>query len=316
MEYMKNTADTTRPSASRDLASSPPRVSVVVLTYNSEKFIGPCLRSLSAVDYPDLEIIVVDNASSDATIERVHEAGGFDVLVPNRTNRGCAGGNNDGWRASSGDIVFFLNPDTTVDRGVVRAIVEVFDSHPEAVVCGCKILYPDGETIWHTGGVIHPNGMTTHRGYGEKDRGQYDEVCDIDYASGCAVAFRRDFLEKVGGFNEDYWPGYYEETDLCWKARRAGYRVLYAPRAVVYHHESQSFTLYSPSFFYYMFRNRIRFLVNNYSLRDWIVRFLPFEIYWMRRVPEARGYRLRQLRYYLLGLMYAIGKPLRNARTG
>lgn len=289
-----------------------PKVSIVILTFNSEAFIAACLESIAQVNYPNLEVIVVDNASSDATVERVRRCGRYDKLIENKANRGCAGGNNDGWRAAGGEFVFFLNPDTTVDRGVVRALIEAFDLRPKAAVCGCKILYPDGRTIWHAGGIVHPNGMTTHRGYGEQDNGQYEEICPIDYASGCAVAVRRTFLEAAGGFNEDYWPGYYEETDLCWRARRMGFEVLYVPRAVVYHHESQSFRLHSPAFFHYMYRNRMRFLVNNYGLRDWLLRFLPFEIHWMLRIPEARGFRRRQIRYYVSGLGYALSKALRR----
>lgn len=295
-----------------DQILGPPKVSIVILTYNSERFIGPCLESLAAVEHPDLEIVVVDNASSDGTIERARTAGHFDILIPNKTNCGCAGGYNDGWRASSGQIVLFLNPDTTVDGQVATALVEAFESHPRAAVCGCKILYPDGRTIWHAGGILHPNGMTNHLGKDEQDNGQYDEVREIDYASGCAVAVRREFLELAGGFNEDYWPGYYEEVDLCARAHRMGFEVKYVPRAVVYHHESQSFKLHSPAFFHYYYRNRIRFLVNNYTWRDWLFRFLPFEYRWWRHIPESRGYRLRQVRYYAAGVAYATGKLFRR----
>ena len=288
------------------------RVSIVVLTFNSEKFVAPCLESLAAVDYPNLEVVVVDNVSTDRTVEQARAADHYDVLIPNATNRGCAGGYNDGWRASSGEIVLFLNPDTTVDRRIASALAETFAAHPRAAVLGCKILYPDGRTIWHAGGILHPNAMTNHIGKDEQDTGQYDEVRDIDYASGCAVAVRRDALEAAGGFNEDYWPGYYEEVDLCWRLRRMGRQILYAPRAIVCHHESQSFKLHSPSFFHYYYRHRIRFLVNNYTWRDWLFRFLPFEYHWWRRIPEARGHRLRQLRYYAAGLGYAIGKLFRR----
>jgi len=294
--------------------SSPPKISVVVLTFNSEKFVGPCLESLAAVDYGDLEIVIVDNASSDATVEQARAAGHFDILIPNRTNRGCAGGYNDGWRASSGEIVLFLNPDTMVDRGIARALVGAFTDNPRAAVCGCKILYPDGRTIWHAGGILHPNGMTNHLGKDEQDNGQYDEVREIDYASGCALVARRELLERVGGFNEDYWPGYFEEVDLCWRARRMGYEVKYIPRAVVYHHESQSFKLHSPAFFHCYYRNRMRFLVNNYRWRDWLRRFLPFEYHWWRHIPESRGYRLRQVRYYLTGLLYGMARAFHHRR--
>jgi GT2 family glycosyltransferase len=293
------------------------RVTVVITTYNSEAFVEPCLESIGAIDWPksSLEVIVVDNASTDATLERARASGGYDILIANDANRGCGGGNNDGWRAASGEIVLFLNPDTTVDPGIVRALVEVFESRPSAAACGCKILYPDGKTLWHAGAFVHPNGMTGHYGYGEEDRGQFDEIRAVDYASGCAVAVRRAFLEEAGGFNEEYWPGYYEEVDLCRRARRTGRDVLYVPRAVVYHHESQSFHLFSTSFYHYMYRNRIRFLVNNYTLREWATQFVPFEWNWMRRVPEARGFRLRQARYYWSGLLYRLRRIGRAGRA-
>jgi hypothetical protein len=89
--------------------------------------------------------------------------------------------------------------------------------------------------------------------------------------------------------------------------------VLYLPEAIVYHHESQSFKLHSPSFYRYYYQNRIRFLVNNYTWRQWLRRFLPFEYRWMRHIPESRGYRLRQLRHYFAGLGYAIAKMFRGA---
>ena len=302
------------PAASANSTSACPKVSLVVLTYNSEDFIAACLESLSCVEYPNLEIILVDNASSDATVEGAQATGRFDVLIPNRSNRGCAGGYNDGWRASGGDIVLFLNPDTTVDRGIAAALAGAFASHPRAVICGCKILYPDGRTLWHAGGIIHPNGMTNHIGKDERDNGQYDEAREIDYASGCAVAVRREFLEGMGGFNEDYWPGYFEEVDLCWRAHGAGHEVKYIPRAIVIHHESQSFKLHSPGFFHNYYKNRIRFLVNNYTLRDWRTRFLPFEYRWWQHIPEARGYRLRQVRYYAAGIIYGLRRLLRGKR--
>ncbi|MCX8037703.1 MAG: glycosyltransferase family 2 protein [Candidatus Sumerlaeia bacterium] len=282
-----------------------PKFSIVVLTFNSESFIVPCLESIAAVQYPDLEVIVVDNASSDKTVERARATGLYHILIPNTANRGCAGGYNDGWRASGGEIILFLNPDTTVDGNIAGALAEAFAAHPDAAVFGCKILYPDARrTFWHAGGIVHPNGMTGHRGKDEPDTGQYDSVCEIDYASGCAIAVRRDVLERFGGFNEDYWPGYFEEVDFCWRARRAGYRILYVPRAVVYHHESQSFKLHSPSFFHYYYRNRMRFVAYNYTFRQMLTRFLPFEYRWWRQVPEARGYRLRQVRYYFEGVYF------------
>ncbi|HOE62546.1 MAG TPA: glycosyltransferase family 2 protein [Candidatus Sumerlaeota bacterium] len=281
-------------------------VSIVILTWNSESFVDTCLESISWQTRGDYELVIVDNASRDKTLERV-ELSPFGRIVSkviaNKENIGCAGGNNVGWRAASGKIIIFLNPDTVVEPRWLEELAGALEHEPQAAVAGCKIFYPNTRTLQHAGGIIHPNGMTTHRGNGEEDRGQYDEICEMDYVTGAAIAVRRDFLESVGGFDEEYFPAYFEESDLCYRARKRGKKVLYVPKAALYHFESPGVVKFSPRFYELYYRMRMRFVLKNFSRWEILTKALPFELRWMLKEPQARGFRLMQLR--------ALGQNLR-----
>jgi len=268
--------------------------------------VDTCLESISWQTRGDYELVIVDNASRDKTLERV-ELSPFGRIVSkviaNKENIGCAGGNNVGWRAASGKIIIFLNPDTVVEPRWLEELAGALEHEPQAAVAGCKIFYPNTRTLQHAGGIIHPNGMTTHRGNGEEDRGQYDEICEMDYVTGAAIAVRRDFLESVGGFDEEYFPAYFEESDLCYRARKRGKKVLYVPKAALYHFESPGVVKFSPRFYELYYRMRMRFVLKNFSRWEILTKALPFELRWMLKEPQARGFRLMQLR--------ALGQNLR-----
>jgi GT2 family glycosyltransferase len=286
-----------------------PLVSIVILMWNSAEFIERCLESLSWQTYGNREIIVLDNASSDDSLSRAKNSPHSSIVkkfIANEKNLGCAGGNNAGWRASSGGIVVFLNPDIVADKNWLENLVSVLGSDPKAAIAGCKLYYPNSRIIQHAGGRLHPNAMSEHYGAGEEDSGQYDEMRDVDYVTGAAMAVKREFLEEAGGFDEIYFPAYYEETDLCYRAHKKGRRVLYVPRAVAYHYESAGLSRLSRSFYEMYYTMRIRFVVKNYSFLEIITRFIPFEIRWMLFEKKAKGFRLMQLPAYWKGLQYKI----------
>lgn len=292
---------------------------MVVLLYNSENYVGPCLTSLAGSHYPSLEIVLPDNASRDKSLEAAQRAArelGMTVsLMPLRTNLGCAGGNNAGWRASRGEIVVFLNPDTEIAPDFIEELIAPMQRDASIGITGAKIFYPQGNTLQHAGGFLHPNAMSEHYGAGQQDTGQFDEERDVDYVTGAGFAVRRDLLERLGGFDEDFFPAYFEETDLCLRARRSGQRVVYVPTARLVHHESVSLTANSPAFHRLYQRMRIRFCLKNYSLKDWVTRFIPFEIHWMLREPYARGHRLEQFRAYAEGLSWLARRGFKAQST-
>jgi GT2 family glycosyltransferase len=283
-------------------------VSIVIVTYNTGgRFIEDCLASLRRLDHADHETIVVDNASKDGTRGILERCRRDEILVFNDENRGFAGGCNDGIARARGEIVALLNFDTEVEPSWLTELVRPFREDPRIAIAGCKMLFPDGR-IQHAGGVVHGNGMSEHIGYREADEGQYEEELDVDYVTGAGLAVRREFLEMCGGgLDEDYFPAYCEEVDLCYRARLMGYRVVYVPRAVLTHHESAVLENQSPLFQRVDYRNRVLFCLKNYRLREWLFDFVPYEVHWLR-APWSKGLRRKQVRAYLDALGCVVGR--------
>jgi len=277
---------------------------VVVLSFNHEQFLGPCLESLSRQTWP-VEIVLVDNGSVDQSAETgralLEKLGLKGVVHRLEENRGCAGGNNFGWRQATANVVLFLNPDTELEPDCVENLVEPLLENEGIGVTGAKMYFPGGKVLQHAGGIVHPNGMTNHHGAGDGDKGQFENVRDVDYVTGAALAIRRSVLEELGGFDEDYFPAYYEEVDLCLKVRRAGRRVIYVPTAVLVHHESPALGRGSRALHKLFPRMRVRYLLKNLSARQVLGWAVPFEVRWMLKEPAARGHRWEQIRYGWLG---------------
>jgi GT2 family glycosyltransferase len=258
---------------------------VVVVSYNSASFITGCLRSVLAQEV-NAEILVVDNASTDASADLAAKIEGVRVLR-NISNRGFAAAANQGAAAGCGDVVVLVNPDAELLEGSLARMVSRLQD-PEIGVGGGKILELDGATLQHVGGIVHANGLTDHRGRGERDRGQYDETCEVTYVTGALFAVRRGVWEEIGGFDAGYYPAYFEEVEFCWQARHRGYRVMVVPEAVAVHHEGGSshqhgdlYRLPPADFLRAYHRNRIRFVLRNFSLRQIAAAFVPAELRWL-----------------------------------
>lgn len=214
-------------------------VSILIVTFNSADKIAPCLDALLSQTGPGVEVIVVDNASRDASMARLGAYADRVRVVASPVNRGFAGGMNLAAAQAAGDILILLNPDTRVRAGWISALVGAFED-PTIGVAGSKGVYPDGR-IQHAGGRIdRSNAFASHIGDGEPDEGQYDGLADVDYVSGFALATRRSIWDRLGGLCADFFPAYYEEIDYCFRTRRLGYRVILTPKAAVLHDKAQS----------------------------------------------------------------------------
>ncbi len=226
------------------------------------------------------EVIIVDNASPTPVAD-LHERFPRARFLTLRENLGFAGGNLVALRHARGTHLALLNPDAIPSPTWLSEILEPL-SNPEIGVVGSKILYPGTSVLQHAGGILFPNGRSEHRGRGELDRGQFDAPCDVDYVCGAALAVRRDVIDRVGFLSPAYFPAYYEETELCVRARRAGFRVTYAPKAVVQHHERvASGGERTAAYLQHYHQNRLRFVLRNYSARDLVRRFLPWELQYL-----------------------------------
>lgn len=284
-----------------------PAVSVIVVNYNAGDLLGRCLDSLATrTSRPEAEIIVVDNASTDGSADNVSERHPGVTLIRSPGNLGFAGGVQLGVERAVGRILFLLNPDAEVFPDTLEQLARALDADPRLAVAGCKIYDPDRTTLQHAGGVLHPSLITSHIGRGEPDQGQYDQPADVDYVTGAALAVRRDTWDGLDGLDPGYRPGYYEETELCLRARKRGQRVRVIPAARAVHHESASSGKLSRRFFYAYHRNRLRFLVRNFGPVHWLARFVPAELRWLatampaeQRIPIIRAYLTNLVRFPL-----------------
>jgi GT2 family glycosyltransferase len=254
------------------------RASVIILSWNGETYLPDCLNAVMAQSHAPHEVILVDNASTDGSVELV--AANFPQvrIICNDENLGFAGGMNVGLKEATGDIAVLLNQDTVVREDWLAELVKAMETDKHVGIAGCKILYPDGQTIQHAGGYLeYPLGLAHHYGYGEPDQGQWDEQREVEYVTGAAMAIQREMLERIGYLDDDFFPAYFEDADICIRARQAGYKVVFVPTAVLVHHESASTEAETVEQHYYYHRNRLRLLFKHYTLEQFKRDFLPTE---------------------------------------
>lgn len=212
-------------------------VSIIIPVFNQFEFTHACLASLLAVqENPRFEVIVIDDCSTDRTQEVISQIPGV-VYLRNDSNSGFIASCNRGARAARGKYLVFLNNDTVVKPGWLTALLDTFKEEPRAGIVGSKLLYPDGR-LQEAGGIIWQDASGWN--YGKSDdpgKPEYNYLRDVDYCSAAALMIPKALFESAGGFDSRYAPGYYEDTDLAFKVRQAGYRVLYQPLSEVIHHE-------------------------------------------------------------------------------
>ena len=211
-------------------------VSIIVLNWNGRKFLKNCLDSLTQLTYPRVEIIVVDNNSSDGSCEFVKTNYQKVILIENKENCGFAKGNNIGFKASTGDYILILNNDTVVTSNFLSPLIKDFENDPEIACLQPQIrLSKNKKLLDGVGGFLTFTGFLYHFGY-LKDRmlSKYNKKMKIFSAKGACMLLRRKTIEKVGLFDENFFI-FFEETDLCFRLWLAGYSVVYEPESVIYH---------------------------------------------------------------------------------
>jgi len=216
-----------------------PLISVVVLNWNGLQVLDDCLRSLHNQTYRPIEMIVVDNASTDGSVDFLKEQFQDVRLIINEKNLGFGAGNNIGIRASHGKYIMMLNNDTRLDPRCVEELKRSIEKDERYGACASKILLENQpDIIDGVGIVVCPDGLSFGRGRLEKSD-RYDEEEEIFFASDGACLYRREMLDDIGLYDEDFF-AYADETDMGWRARLAGWKCIYSPKAIVYHHHSTS----------------------------------------------------------------------------
>jgi GT2 family glycosyltransferase len=273
-------------------------VAVLVLTWHAATTVMGCLETLARQRRVPDHILVVDNASQDDTVARIEQQFPNVSIIRNRHNLGYPVGMNTGLQALQAlpeppDIVALLNQDTLLEPAWLGELVAPFETDQQVGAVGCKIRYPDG-TLQHAGVYLEwPRAVAQHVGWHEPDRGQHDQYQFCDIVTGAALALRMQALDRVGLFDPGYSPAYYEDTDLCWRLRRHGYRIAYTPKAVLTHYESLSIRDEATRSKYYN-QGRLRFVLKTYELTDILGPFAESErsfIHEHGHTIEARALR-------------------------
>jgi GT2 family glycosyltransferase len=256
------------------------QLAIIVVAYGHAAQLGATLRAIRQQDYPDSITIVVENGDgSSAAVARRHA--GVQVLEPGR-NLGFAGGCNLAVAHTDAPYIALINPDLQPQPSFLREIVAPL-AEPQVGVVGAKLVYPDSQVLQHAGGYLQePTLLAQHYGYGERDYGQFDTARDVPFVTGAALAVRRATWNMLGGFDQSFFPAYYEEVDLCWRVRQHGMLVRYEPRAVAIHQEAAALGKTSEAYHRLYHRNRLRFIFKHQS-DEWLVRhWLPAELQHLR----------------------------------
>ena len=259
-----------------DRAPRLPVISVIVLNYNSLPHLRDCFDSLLRLEYPAdrVELILADNASTDGSVEWLMAQYPIVRVVLNGANLGFAGGNDAAAKAARGEWLAFLNPDTRVDSHWLAELVEPIRHDPHVVCVASKLLSWDGTTIDFADAAINFMGWGCQPGFGSRDLNQYDRQKDLLFACGGALLIKRQTFLDVEGFDADYF-AYFEDVDLGWRLWLYGQRVVYAPRAVVYHRHHGSWdTVSNVTRWVLAERNTLYTIIKNYD-DDGLARVLP-----------------------------------------
>jgi|ERR1051325_11605317 GT2 family glycosyltransferase len=257
------------------------RVSIVIVHWNEVNLLRACLRSIEKSDYPNQEVIVVDNGSADGAVEIIRREFPGVQVIANTENLGFARGNNIGIQSSTGKYVAILNADTTVESHWIRTQKTALESDPSIGMCQAKMmLMREPGKINSVGMYLTRDGLARHIGDGEIDEGQYEKQRSVFAVSGACAFCRREMLDQIGLFDEDYF-AYYEDLDLSWRAWLGGWKCVYVPGSVIQHYRNISVTKNEDlvwQFRYLRLRNRIWMLLSNWAwgsllcIAPWLLR--------------------------------------------
>jgi GT2 family glycosyltransferase len=243
------------------------RFSVVIPNWNGKHFLQTCLDALRAQTYPDLEVIIVDNASQDGSQDFIRTYYPEVRLIELPENRGFTGACNAGMEVADGEFVALLNNDTEADPHWAQAVVDGFSRYPDAGMIASRMMLFDERQKFHAAGDFYRvDGLPGNRGVWQVDEGQFNREEYVFSACGGASIYRRRLLDEVGFLDDDFYFSV-EDIDLGWRAQIAGYRCVYIPDALVYHKLSATGGGTTAS--YYVGRNTLFVLIKDYPGALW-----------------------------------------------
>lgn len=251
-----------------------PLISIIILNCNGMRFLATCLNSLRKQIYKNFEIILIDNGSTDGSVEFVKSNFSEIKIIENKENFGFAKANNQGLEIARGGYIATLNNDTIVDENWLKGLIEATEKDKGVGMVASKILLTEeGNKLDSVGVNIALDGMTRQRGRMEQDIGQYEKKEEILFPSACAALYSKKMIEEIGFFDEDFF-AYCEDSDLGLRGRLAGWKAVYSPKAVVRHLYSQTGGRYSSFKAYLVERNHFWLAIKNFPVE--LLLLFPF----------------------------------------
>jgi len=250
-----------------------PKVSVIIPHHNNYEILNECIGSLKKVSYKNIEIIIVDNNSSDGSIDQIEKDFNDINIYRSKVNLGYSGGCNTGVKKANGELLLFLNNDTVHNSDFIDHLVSKILSNDRIVCVQPKIKNYDNRDYFDyagaSGGFIDYLGFPFARGRifntVEKDLGQYNDSIKVFWTSGAAFITRKNIFKDLGGFDESLF-AHMEEIDYCWKCYIAGYECWVEPSSEIFHHGGKTLSFSSPKKTYLNHRNSFVLILTNYSL--------------------------------------------------
>jgi len=283
-----------------------PMISILIVSWNSEKFLSKCIDNLRSQTYKNFEIVIIDNGSADGSIKKIEQKqGGLTILVEKLgSNRGFAVANNMGARLARGKWLALLNADAFPEPDWLERLLAVAETFPNAFFASQQIQANNSELLDGEGDAYHISGLAWRRNYGfpVREKGEVEEI--FSPCAAAAIYPRQAFLD-AGGFDEDYF-SYHEDVDLGFRLRLKGLRCFYVPQAVVHHVGSASTGKHSDFAIYYGHRNLVWTYLKN----------MPSPIFWLFLPLHFLANLMTILRFSLVGHGRAIFRAKIDAVLG
>jgi len=236
---------------------SAPKVSIIIVNYNGKELLQKCLDSLLKVNYDNFEIILVDNNSTDGTVEFITKNYPSLIIIKLDSNKGFAEPNNVAAKISKGKYLLFLNNDTVVTPNFIFEMVKVMETDKKIAICQSLLLKPDG-SIDSSGDFID------HLGVVYNSKTEIDEIREVSSARGASMLVRSDIFEKLDGFDQKFFVTF-EDVDLCWRSWILGYRVLIIPTSIVYHEGGITIKKIKSEIAFHGFKNQLAMKITNFE---------------------------------------------------
>ena len=236
---------------------SAPKVSIIIVNYNGKELLQKCLDSLLKVNYDNFEIILVDNNSTDGTVEFITKNYPSLIIIKLDSNKGFAEPNNVAAKISKGKYLLFLNNDTVVTPNFISEMVKVMETDKKIAICQSLLLKPDGS-------VDSSGDFIDHLGVVYNSKTKIDEIREVSSARGASMLVRSDIFEKLDGFDQKFFVTF-EDVDLCWRSWILGYRVLIIPTSIVYHEGGITIKKIKSEIAFHGFKNQLAMKITNFE---------------------------------------------------